>query len=92
LDNNSEINYWKTYLQHMSVTKLSIQLDYTFPFRHETAEILEKLIANNDQWLLKYQLGLIEWHHGNIIEAKSRFLQCANLPADPNFYAARASL
>ena len=90
--NNNEINCWKACLQQTPVDASAIQMSNTFPFRYETAAVLEKLIATNNQWQLKYQLALIEWHHNNIEKAKALFWQCGNMPADPSFYAARAAL
>ncbi|TRX32029.1 DUF5107 domain-containing protein [Flavobacterium sp. ZT3R18] len=89
---NSEIQYWKAFLENKPVDLSKIQSEISFPFRSEAAEILEKLIKTNDQWLLKYHLALIEWNRDNIPKAKELFSQCGNQPADPAFYAARASL
>ena len=89
---NAEIEYWKAYLENKAVDLSKLQPDNSFPFRGETAEILEKLIKTNPQWQLKYHLALIEWNRDNSSRAKDLFLQCANLPADPAFYGAKASL
>ncbi|WP_017497328.1 DUF5107 domain-containing protein [Flavobacterium sp. WG21] len=89
---NAEIVYWKAYLENKAVDLSKIQPDNSFPFRGETAEILEKLIKTNPQWQLKYHLALIEWNRDNVSKAKDLFLQCANLPVDPAFYGAKASL
>lgn len=89
---NAEMMYWKAFLENTKVDLRQIQPQISFPFRSETAEILKKLIQTNDQWLLKYHLALIEWNHENIFQAKELFLQCANKPIDPAFYAAKAAL
>jgi hypothetical protein len=89
---NAEIIYWKAFLQNKVVDVGGIQTGTNFPFRDETADVLETLIKTNDQWLLKYHLALIEWNRNEIAKAKALLIQCANLPADPNFYAARAAL
>ena len=89
---NAEIVYWKSYLENKVVDLSKIQPDNSFPFRGETAQILEKLIKTNNQWQLKYHLALIEWNRDNVSKAKELFLQCANLPIDPAFYGAKASL
>lgn len=89
---NAEIVYWKAYLENKVVDLSKLQPEISFPFRGETAEILEKLIKTNNQWQLKYHLALIEWNRDNVSKAKELFLQCANLPADPAFYGAKASL
>ncbi|WP_374172227.1 DUF5107 domain-containing protein [Flavobacterium tructae] len=89
---NAEIVYWKAFLENKVVDLSKIQPEISFPFRGETAEILEKLIQTNNQWQLKYHLALIEWNRDNVSKAKDLFLQCANQPADPAFYGAKASL
>lgn len=89
---NPEIVYWKAFLENKSVDLRQIQPGISFPFRPETANILQDLILKNNQWQLKYHLALIEWNRDNIAKAKDLFLQCANQPNDPAFYAAKASL
>tara|TARA_R110000868_G_scaffold156599_1_gene383543 strand:- start:23273 stop:26368 length:3096 start_codon:yes stop_codon:yes gene_type:complete len=89
---NAEIIYWKAFLENKPVDLSKIQPGTSFPFRSETAEILEQLIKKNDQWQLKYHLGLIEWNRNNLSKAKELFSQCGTKPADPAFYAAKAAL
>ncbi len=89
---NAEIIYWKAFLENKLVDVSKINTGTDFPFRAETAEVLENLIKTNHQWLLKYHLALIEWNRNNITKAKALFTQCGNQPTDPNFYAARAEL
>jgi predicted Zn-dependent protease len=89
---NTELIYWKAFLENKSVDLSKIQPGISFPFRGETAEILGKLIQTNEQWQLKYHLALIEWNRDNLAKAKELFLQCGTKPADPAFFAAKASL
>ena len=89
---NAEIIYWKAFLEKKPVDVSKVQTATDFPFRAETAVILEHLIKSSNQWLLKYHLALIEWNRHNLSTAKALFEQCGNQPADPNFYAARAAL
>lgn len=89
---NAEIIYWKAYLQNKPVDINTVNTGTDFPFRSETAAILQKLIASNNHWLLKYHLGLIEWNRNNIEAAKKLFTDCGEEPKDANFYAAKASL
>ena len=91
-DPNPEILYWKAFLENKPVDLSKVQPGISFPFRAETARILEKLIQINEQWLLKYHLALIEWNRNNIAKAEVLFLQCGTQPNDPAFYAARAAL
>ncbi|MEJ7587999.1 MAG: hypothetical protein WKI04_10610 [Ferruginibacter sp.] len=87
-----EFIYWRSFLENKAVELDSIQPGITFPFRSETARVLEGLIKKNDHWLLKYHRGLIEWNRNNLAKAKLLFVQCGSHPADPAFYAARAAL
>ncbi|MBF7090247.1 DUF5107 domain-containing protein [Flavobacterium sp. ALJ2] len=89
---NPEILYWIAFLKNKPVDLSKIQPGISFPFRGETAIILEKLITTNEQWQLKYHLALIEWNRNNISKAKTLFTECGSKPADPAFYAAKASL
>lgn len=89
---NAELVYWKAFLENKTVDLSLIQPGISFPFRAETAIVLEKLIPTNDQWQLKYHLALIEWNRNNLTKAKELFRQCGNKPADPAFYAARGAL
>lgn len=89
---NAEIMYWKAFLENKPVDLSKIQPGISFPFRGETAIILEDLIQKNDQWQLKYHLALIEWNRNNISKAKELFTQCGTKPNDPAFYASKAAL
>jgi predicted Zn-dependent protease len=89
---NAEIIYWKAFLQNKPVNVSGLNTGTDFPFRAETATVLETLIKTNDDWLLKYHLALIEWNRNNLAKAKLLFAQCGNMPAEAPFYAARAAL
>ena len=89
---NAELLYWKAFLENQTVDLNQIQPGISFPFRSETADVLEKLIPKNGQWQLKYHLALIEWNRNNLAKAKELFQQCGTKPTDPAFYAARAAL
>ncbi len=84
-----EITYWLSYLEHKPVDGSLLQPGQIFPSRPETAEVLEQLIRDNDAWLLKYHLALIEWHLGNTGRAGELFLACGDQPDDATFYASR---
>jgi tetratricopeptide (TPR) repeat protein len=89
---SAEIIYWKAFLENKPVDLSKIKPGTSFPFRNETAEILKSLIKTNDQYQLKYHLGLIEWNRNSISEAKRLFSECGSKPNDPAFYGAKASL
>jgi Tfp pilus assembly protein PilF len=63
-----------------------------FPFRPESAAILEKAITKTSSWKPKYYLALIKWHFRDFDAAKKLFAECGNTPDYAPFYAARAEL
>ncbi|WP_316810115.1 DUF5107 domain-containing protein [Pedobacter heparinus] len=86
------VSYWKAALQNKGVPDADLSLDLVFPFRTETAEILEQLILKNGQWQLKYHLALIHWHLNNMERVTALFDQIADVPKYAPYYAARAKL
>ncbi|MEO8766089.1 MAG: DUF5107 domain-containing protein [Ginsengibacter sp.] len=89
---HTEVLYWQAFLENklLDTSKLDPQL--VFPFRPETADILETLIEKNDHWLLKYHLSLIEWYMNHMQRVKELFAQIGNQPGYAPYYATRASL
>jgi len=86
----AKIIYWRAYLTKQPLENLDLKPETTFPFRQETAEILESLISRDDHWFLKYHLALIHWDLNNIPDAEKYFSLCGNIPYYSPFYAARA--
>ena len=66
--------------------------ELVFPFRLETAELLEKLLPGNDHWKFHYYLGLIYWNLGLEEKTKEQFILCGERPEYAPFYLARAKL
>jgi predicted Zn-dependent protease len=89
---DAEIMYWRSFLANKPFNADDIKPGMVFPFRPETAEILQHLMKSNDSWLPKYHLALIQWSSNNIPAAKQLFEQCGNTPSYAPFYAARAKL
>jgi hypothetical protein len=89
---DTEVQYWLAFLQKKALDVQKLKPDMVFPFRAETAAVLEQLISKNDNWLLKYHLGLIAWNDNNRARAKELFTQCGDQPRYAPFYAARAEL
>jgi predicted Zn-dependent protease len=87
---NAIVSYWLSYIKGEPLDTESIDPDFAFPFRQETAEILKKLSGRYSHWLLKYHLALINWDLDNMDEAYKLFSECGDLPDYPPFYAARA--
>ena len=62
-----------------------------FPFRASTAEALEWVISQSQDWKPKYFLSLIHWSRNDTEQAKALITQCGNPNFSP-FYATRAEL
>lgn len=86
------VSYWKAALQNKPIPDADLKLDLVFPFRTETAEILEQLIVKNEQWQLKYHLALIYWQLNNMDRVKELFDQIGDVPEYAPYYATRAKL
>src|SRR5688572_7188068 len=94
-----EVLYWSAYLKRNTAAGEtffqkagSASPLLTFPFRAETAPILEWVIQKNNGWKPKYYLGLIYWHRNNLAKANDLFQQCGTEPDFAPFYAGRANL
>lgn len=89
---NVEVKYWESFLENTPLYINEADAEMVFPFRRETAVVLQKLIQQNDNWLLKYHLALIEWNDNNLDRAKELFSQIGEKSSYAPFYAARAIL
>ena len=88
----AEVKYWRAFLENEKVKLETADEEQIFPFRSETAKVLKQLTQQDDNWMLKYHLALIEWNNNNLEAAKKLFAQIGELPAYAPFYAARADL
>ena len=94
---NPIINVWLAYLEidhrQSYINKIrESSVEMTFPYRVETAQFLETLSKEDASWKLKYYLGLIYWHKGEIDRAKNLFDQCQNEPNLATFYLTKHAL
>src|SRR6218665_287803 len=95
---NALIDYWLAFLQFKQGKDFSRQLkkanesspNYIFPFRSETAEMLQWARKQTDDWKPKYWLALIYQNRNRIAESAALFRE-AGEPDYAPFYAARAS-
>ena len=87
-----EIAIWKKYFSIQQNSSEPTNSLSAFPFREETATLLEKQLQPDNNWQLKYSLALIYQNKNNIAKAKDLFIACGNEPVDPAFYAARSGL
>jgi hypothetical protein len=87
-----EVNIWRDYYSVPYKQPATNKLTAAFPFRAETATLLEEQIAKNSNWRLKYALALIYAGKNNMEKALQLFSACGNEPSEAAFYGARASL
>jgi Domain of unknown function (DUF5107) len=85
-----EIIIWRSYF---AVTNSNnTRSASAFPFREETALLLEEQVTKDNSWKLKYALALIYASKNNTEKANRLFIECADQPDLAVFYAARAGL
>jgi Tfp pilus assembly protein PilF len=84
--------YWLAFLNDTEIDFNSIDPSFSFPFRSETAIVIEQLLQKQDSWLLKYHLALIYHDRNRIVEAKHLLLSSGDQPKFAPFYAARAAI
>lgn len=94
---NPVVSLWLAKIDQENKTEhlnnaLSLRIDMVFPYRSETADILEQFTQTNQSWKLKYYLGLIYWNKGMPGKAKNLFRECGNDPDAVPFWLAKAKL
>jgi len=83
---------WLAFLQGQKVDGSGIDPLLAFPFRSETAAVLEQLVKNQDDWQLKYLLALIYKDRDRVGECKGLLAACGTTPDFAPFYAVRAAI
>lgn len=81
---------WKKYYSVPSTVPGNAATLSAFPFREETAALLEQQIQSANDWRLKYALALIYESKNNDAKAKQLLMACGNEPTDAAFYAVRS--
>jgi predicted Zn-dependent protease len=94
-----EVLYWMAWLKRNSsegktlFQKAGAASPFlSFPFRAETAPILQWAVQQDGGWKPKYYLALIYWHRNDLAKANDLLAQCGEQPDFPPFYAGRANL
>ena len=87
-----EVAYWMAFLDQGKVDCSRLDPAFSFPFRSETAAVLENLLSAQDDWLLKFHLALIYKDRNRVEECKKLFQSCGEAPDFAPFYASRAEL
>ncbi|MBN9381528.1 MAG: DUF5107 domain-containing protein [Chitinophagaceae bacterium] len=83
---------WLAFLQGAHVDRSRLDPTLVFPFRSETAAVLERLLKDQDDWQLKYLLALIYKDRDRIDECKTLLKGCGTEPGFAPFYAVRATI
>ena len=87
-----ESEYWLSFIQNRRIDFSQIKPDYSFPFRWETAMVIESIMKTDDHWLLKYHLALIYRDRNRIDESVSLMKLCGDKPDFAPFYVTRAEM
>jgi len=89
---SAEAAFWLAFLKKEKVNVQNIQPAFAFPFRSETAFVLEQLLKGQDDWFLKYQLALVYRDRNRVKEAKALLDACGSAPDFAPFYVFRAAI
>ena len=88
----AEIRLWIARLTGQPIDWATIDPVRSFPFRSETAQLLEDLIQTDSHWFMRYQLALIYKDRNRIGECKNLLQSCKDTPDFAPFYAFRAAI
>ena len=70
----------------------SNSINFIFPFRRETIQILEWAKNGTTSWKVDYLLALNLWSKGRYDESQKLFEELSDVPENENFYLSRASI
>lgn len=86
---SAEREYWLCYLNRRKPDINELNPSFSFPFRWETAAVIETLLESENHWLLKYHLALIYRDRNRIEESSKLMISCGDVPDFAPFYVAR---
>lgn len=89
---NPESVCWLAFLNDQPAKLTGVSAELAFPFRAETAMVLETLLQKQNDWLLKYQLALIYRDRNRLAEAGDLLRSCKNEPGFAPFYVVRSQV
>lgn len=87
----AEVRIWLAWLTGQQIDTTTLDPVRAFPFRSETAGVLERLAATSSYWFYKYQLALIYHDRNRLDEARRLLMACGDQPDYAPFYAFRAA-
>ena len=88
----AEVLLWLNRLQQQQPDPGKLDPVRAFPFRAETAAMLEQMMEKQKHWFFSYQLALIYHNRNRVGEARALLKDCGNDPAYAPFYAFRAAI
>jgi len=86
------VKYWLAYLTDSKQdldNAVAMSPELVFPYRNETAEVLEWAKTQNNSWKTKYYLAILNWFKSNDNEVMKLFSDCGEDPDYAPFYLAR---
>uniref|UniRef100_UPI003216E1F0 DUF5107 domain-containing protein n=1 Tax=uncultured Draconibacterium sp. TaxID=1573823 RepID=UPI003216E1F0 len=91
-NDHSLVKFWLAYMADdtsLLNDALAASPEFVYPFRSETATVLEWALSAVQNWKAQYYLALLHWHKGNIEKAEELFLVCGNASDYAPFYITR---
>lgn len=95
------VYYWLAFLKRNSAPAESsaylerantLSPKFVFPFREETAGVLQWAAEQKGSWKPGYYLALLYWHMGQLSRSKALFAAAGNTPDFAYFYLTRSAL
>jgi Tfp pilus assembly protein PilF len=93
----AEVLYWRARLEDAGAEADALlkkadeaSPERVFPFRPESAEVLQWATTRSSSWRPRYYLALVHRAVGNLDEARRLFEECGERPDYAPFYAARS--
>ena len=93
----AEVLYWRARLEPRDAEAAALlqkadeaSPELVFPFRPESAEVLQWAASRSTSWRPRYYLALVHWGAGNLEEARRLLDECGERPDYAPFYAARS--
>ncbi|MCC6286734.1 MAG: hypothetical protein IT249_02510 [Chitinophagaceae bacterium] len=92
MEPNPESTGWLAFLNNQPADFTNVSAALAFPFRAETAMVFEQLLQKQQDWMLKYQLGLIYHDRNRMAESRGLLLSCKDEPTFAPFYVVRSQV
>jgi tetratricopeptide (TPR) repeat protein len=93
----AEVLYWRARLETREAEAAALlqkadeaSPERVFPFRPESAEVLQWAASRSSSWRPRYYLALVHWGAGNLDEARRLLDECGERPDYAPFYATRS--